>query len=308
MMGVHSTFFVPAKVRLAAAGAECAGTGRRQCAAGDRHVSRRFSWEHCCAGLLAGNSNTSWIAAVLLLVALIGFASSLGIPKAQAVAPGQRLDQIRGPRRWIICAPRASLVPCSCPSWACRGSGSSEPCCWCSCPRTATTFLHGDESLVTVTIAMAFWLLAWVWDRCWWRAAVRQTSGNRPGAFWLHRPDAVRRGLGQQLARRTWIRQVLLTARALLHLPGGADSVRHCRRRRVRRLFRRTAECAGAAALAPGSARPRHRRQQHFECAGVMVAAAVLAAVGLAKGLSVAAANFARGAERTRQWRSISTA
>ncbi len=56
------------------------------------------------------------------------------------VAPVSIWTGIHGLRRWTICAPRASRVPCCFRCWEYRGSGSMAPWCWYSCRCTATAF------------------------------------------------------------------------------------------------------------------------------------------------------------------------
>src|SRR6266446_6644942 len=104
------------------------------------------------AGLLAGHSNTTWIEASLVLIAIVGFLISLAIPKSEAVSPGQRLDwnpwtstldNLRAARE-----SRSVLLSVLGMSWF-----------WfygalvlVQLPLYCHNVLHGDESLVTITI------------------------------------------------------------------------------------------------------------------------------------------------------------
>lgn len=91
MMGMHSTFFAPAKYGLLP-----------QVLENDELIGGNAMLETgtflaillgtVAAGLLAGHANNAWIAAALFTVAVLGFAVSLAIPAAPAVAPDQRLD------------------------------------------------------------------------------------------------------------------------------------------------------------------------------------------------------------------------
>jgi 1-acyl-sn-glycerol-3-phosphate acyltransferase len=282
MMGVHSTFFAPAKYGLLpqVLNAQELVGGNALLETG---TFLAILMGTLCAGLLAGNSNTSWIAAALLLVAVIGFASSLGIPKAQAVAPGQRLDwnpwtstldNLRAARE-----SRPVLLSILGMSWF-----------WffgalllVQLPLYCHNVLHGDESLVTVTIAM-FAIGVAVGSLLCERLSGRQVEiGLVPFG-----------SIGLTLFAVDWViatprvdSQVLLTAGALLHLPGG-----------VRTLFDIAAVGVfGGFFVVPLNAlvQQRSRPEALARVIGAnsilnalfMVAAAVLAAVGLAKGLSV---------------------
>ena len=138
MMGVHSTFFAPAKYGLlpqVLSAAELVG-GNAMLETG---TFLAILLGTLAGGVLAGHSNTAWIAGALVFIACIGFATSLAIPWPRPSHPRSGWIGILGHRRWITCAPRATRVPCSCPFWACPGFGSSAPWCSCSCRCTATT-------------------------------------------------------------------------------------------------------------------------------------------------------------------------
>jgi 1-acyl-sn-glycerol-3-phosphate acyltransferase len=151
MMGVHSTFFAPAKYGLLPqvldAGELIGGNALLETGTFLAILLGTLS-----AGLLAGHSNTTWIEASLVLIAVAGFLTSLAIPKSEAVSPGQRLDwnpwtstldNLRAARE-----SRAVLLSVLGMSWF-----------WfygalvlVQLPLYCLNVLHGDESLVTVTI------------------------------------------------------------------------------------------------------------------------------------------------------------
>jgi MFS family permease len=151
MMGVHSTFFAPAKYGILPQvldGGELVG-GNALLESG---TFLAILLGTLVAGLLAGHGNTTWIVASLLIIAAAGFLASLAIPKCEAVSPGQRLDwnpwtstldNIRAARE-----SRAVLLSVLGMSWF-----------WfygalvlVQLPLYCHNVLHGDESLVTVTI------------------------------------------------------------------------------------------------------------------------------------------------------------
>jgi len=151
MMGVHSTLFAPAKYGLLPqvldAGELVGGNALLESG-----TFLAILLGTLVAGLLAGHSNTTWIVASLLIIAVAGFLASLAIPKCEAVSPGQRLDwnpwtstldNIRAARE-----SRAVLLSVLGMSWF-----------WfygalvlVQLPLYCHNVLHGDESLVTVTI------------------------------------------------------------------------------------------------------------------------------------------------------------
>jgi 1-acyl-sn-glycerol-3-phosphate acyltransferase len=153
MMGVHSTFFAPAKYGLLPQ-----VLNERELIGGNAMLETgtflAILLGTLLAGLLAGHANSSWIAGSLVLVALIGFATSLAIPKAQAVAPNQRLDwnpwtstldNLRAARR-----SRTVLLSVLGMSWFWFFGALILT----QLPLYCQKVLHGDESLVTVTIVM----------------------------------------------------------------------------------------------------------------------------------------------------------
>ena len=106
------------------------------------------------AGLLAGHANTAWIAASLFAVALVGFGVSLAIPKSVAVAPQQpldwnpitsTLDNLRAARE-----SRSVLLSVLGMSWFWFFGAVILT----QLPQYCHDVLHGDESLVTITILM----------------------------------------------------------------------------------------------------------------------------------------------------------
>src|SRR5580704_7127487 len=151
MMGVHSTFFAPAKYGLLPqvldAGELIGGN-----AILETGTFLAILLGTLAAGLLAGHSNSTWIEASLVIIAVAGFLSSLAIPKSAAVSPGQRLDwnpwtstldNLRAARE-----SRAVLLSVLGMSWF-----------WfygalvlVQLPLYCHNVLHGDESLVTITI------------------------------------------------------------------------------------------------------------------------------------------------------------
>jgi len=151
MMGVHSTFFAPAKYGLLpqvlAAGELIGGNAMLETG-----TFLAILLGTLTAGLLAGQGNSSWIEASLVLIAMVGFAASLAIPKSAAVSPGQQLDwnpwtstldNLRAARE-----SRSVLLSVLGMSWF-----------WfygalvlVQLPLYCHTVLHGDETLVTVTI------------------------------------------------------------------------------------------------------------------------------------------------------------
>jgi 1-acyl-sn-glycerol-3-phosphate acyltransferase len=151
MMGVHSTFFAPAKYGLLPevldAGELIGGNAMLETG-----TFLAILLGTLAAGVLAGHSNTTWIEASLVLVAIVGFLTSLAIPKSVAVSPGQRLDL----NPWTSTldnlhaarASRAVLLSVLGMSWF-----------WfygalvlVQLPLYCHNVLHGDESLVTITI------------------------------------------------------------------------------------------------------------------------------------------------------------
>src|SRR3984957_16427526 len=91
MMGVHSTFFAPAKYGLLPqvldAGELVGGNAMLESG-----TFLAILLGMMAAGMLAGHGNTTWIEASLVIIAAAGFLISLAIPKSQAVSSGQRLD------------------------------------------------------------------------------------------------------------------------------------------------------------------------------------------------------------------------
>jgi 1-acyl-sn-glycerol-3-phosphate acyltransferase len=151
MMGVHSTFFAPAKYGLLPQVLDA-----RELVGGNAILETgtflAILLGTMAAGLLAGHSNTTWIEASLVIIAVVGFLTSLAIPKSEAVSPGQRLDwnpwtstldNLRAARE-----SRSVLLSVLGMSWF-----------WfygalvlVQLPLYCHNVLHGDESLVTITI------------------------------------------------------------------------------------------------------------------------------------------------------------
>jgi 1-acyl-sn-glycerol-3-phosphate acyltransferase len=282
MMGVHSTFFAPAKYGLLpeVLSAEELVGGNALLETG---TFLAILLGTLAAGLLAGHSNTSWIAAGLLLIAVLGFAASLAIPKSQAVAPGQHLDwnpwtstldNLRAARE-----SRTVFLSILGMSWF-----------WffgalvlVQLPLYCHNVLHGDESLVTLTIAM-FAVGVGVGSLLCERLSGRQVEiGLVPFG-----------SIGLTLFAVDWViatprvdPHVLLTAHALLALPGGIRTL----------LDIAAVGVFGGFFVVPLNAlvQQRSRPQALARVIGAnsilnalfMVAAAALAAVGLARGLTV---------------------
>jgi 1-acyl-sn-glycerol-3-phosphate acyltransferase len=282
MMGVHSSFFAPAKYGLLpeVLNAEELVGGNALLETG---TFLAILLGTLAAGLLAGHSNTSWIAAGLVLIALLGFVSSLAIPKSQAVAPGQHLDwnpwtstldNLRAARE-----SRTVFLSILGMSWF-----------WffgalvlVQLPLYCHNVLHGDESLVTLTIAM-FAVGVGVGSLLCERLSGRQVEiGLVPFG-----------SIGLTLFAVDWViatprldAHVLLTAHALLALPGGIRTL----------LDIAAVGVFGGFFVVPLNAlvQQRSRPQALARVIGAnsilnalfMVAAAALAAVGLARGLTV---------------------
>jgi 1-acyl-sn-glycerol-3-phosphate acyltransferase len=153
MMGAHSTFFAPAKYGLLpqVLSAEELVGGNAMLETGTFLAILAGT---LIAGLLAGHANTAWIAASLFVVALFGFGVSLAIPKSVAVAPQQRLDwnpisstldNLRAARE-----SRSVLLSVLGMSWFWFFGAVILT----QLPQYCHDVLHGDESLVTITILM----------------------------------------------------------------------------------------------------------------------------------------------------------
>jgi 1-acyl-sn-glycerol-3-phosphate acyltransferase len=282
MMGVHSTFFAPAKYGLLpqVLDAQELICGNAMLETG---TFLAILLGTLVAGLLAGNANTSWIAASLFLVAVLGFATSLGIPKSAAVAPHQRLDwnpwtstldNLRAARE-----SRAVLLSILGMSWFWFFGALLLT----QLPLYCHDVLHGDESLVTTTIVM-FSVGVGVGSLLCERLSGRQVEiGLVPFG-----------SIGLSLFAVDWVMatphvdpHVILTARALAAMPGG-----------LRTLFDIAAVgIFGGFFVVPLNAlvQQRSRPEALARVIGAnsilnavfMVAAAILAGIGLQRGLSV---------------------
>jgi 1-acyl-sn-glycerol-3-phosphate acyltransferase len=282
MMGVHSTFFAPAKYGLLPQvlnASELVGGN----AILESGTFLAILLGILTAGLLAGHSNTTWIEASLVIIAIVGFLTSLGIPKSEAVSPGQpldwnpwtsTLDNLRAARE-----SRSVLLSVLGMSWF-----------WfygalllVQLPLYCHNVLHGDESLVTITIA-AFSIGVGVGSLLCEQLSGRQVEiGLVPFG-----------SIGLTVFAVDWVlasprvdSQVLLNLQGLLALHGG-----------MRTLFDIAATGVfGGFFVVPLNAlvQQRSRPQALARVIGAnsilnalfMVAAAVLGAVGLAKGLTV---------------------
>jgi 1-acyl-sn-glycerol-3-phosphate acyltransferase len=282
MMGVHSTFFAPAKYGLLPqvldAGELIGGNALLETG-----TFLAILLGTLAAGLLAGEANTPWIEASLVFVAIVGFLTSLAIPKSEAVSPGQRLDwnpwtstvdNLRAARE-----SRSVLLSVLGLSWF-----------WfygvlvlVQLPLYCHRELHGEESLVTITIAV-FSVGVGVGSLLCERLSGRQVEiGLVPFG-----------SIGLTVFAVDWVvasprvdSHTLLNLHGLLALHGG-----------VRTLFDIAAiGMFGGFFVVPLNAlvQQRSRPQALARVIGAnsilnalfMVAAAVLGAVGLARGLSV---------------------
>ena len=282
MMGVHSTFFAPAKYGLLPQ-----VLSNRELVGGNAMLETgtflAILLGTLAAGLLAGHSNTSWIAASLVVVALMGLATSLAIPNAAAVSPNQALDwnpitstldNLRAARE-----SRTVLLSVLGMSWF-----------WfygalvlVQLPLYCHSVLHGDESLVTLTIVM-FSVGVGVGSLLCERLSGRQVEiGLVPFG-----------SIGLTLFAVDWVwssphpdGSVLITAHTLLGTHGG-----------IRTLFDIAAiGVFGGFFVVPLNALVQQRSRpaalarvigaNSILNAVFMVAAALLAAVGLARGLTV---------------------
>src|ERR1700719_4462596 len=282
MMGVHSTFFAPAKYGLLPQvldASELVGGN----AILETGTFLAILLGTLAAGLLAGHSNTTWIEASLVIIAVAGFLASLAIPKSAAVSPGQRLDwnpwtstldNLRAARE-----SRAVLLSVLGMSWF-----------WfygalvlVQLPLYCHNVLHGDESLVTVTI-VAFSIGVGVGSLLCERLSGRRVEiGLVPFG-----------SIGLTVFAIDWVMasprvdpNALLNLHGLLTLHGG-----------VRTLFDIAAiGVFGGFFVVPLNAlvQQRSRPQALARVIGAnsilnalfMVAAALLGAVGLSKGLTV---------------------
>jgi 1-acyl-sn-glycerol-3-phosphate acyltransferase len=151
MMGLHSTFFAPAKYGLLPEVLDS-----RELIGGNAMLETgtflAILLGTLGAGLLAGHGNETWIAASLVLVAVAGYASSLAIPRSVAVSPTQRLD-------WNPWTSTVDNIRAARESRTVFLSVLGLSWFWfygalvlVQLPLYCRQVLHGDESLVTVTI------------------------------------------------------------------------------------------------------------------------------------------------------------
>jgi 1-acyl-sn-glycerol-3-phosphate acyltransferase len=282
MMGVHSTFFAPAKYGLLpqVLNAQELIGGNALLETG---TFLAILLGTLAAGLLAGNANTSWIAGALFLVAILGFAMSLAIPRSPSVAPHQRLDlNLWTSTRENLRAARESrpvLLSILGMSWFWFFGALLLT----QLPLYCHDVLHGDESLVTTTLVM-FSVGVGVGSLLCERLSGRQVEiGLVPFG-----------SIGLTLFALDWViatprvdPDTILSTRALLSLPGG-----------IRTLFDIAAVGVfGGFFVVPLNAlvQQRSRPEALARVIGAnsilnavfMVAAALLAAVGLHRGLSV---------------------
>jgi 1-acyl-sn-glycerol-3-phosphate acyltransferase len=151
LMGAHSTFFAPAKYGLLPEVLDA-----RELVGGNAILETStflaILFGSLTAGLLAGHANAAWMETSLVLIAVAGFLASLAIPKSEAVSSGRRLDwnpwtsaldNLRASRE-----SRAVLLSVLGMSWF-----------WfygtfvlVQLPPYCRAVLHGDEFLVTIII------------------------------------------------------------------------------------------------------------------------------------------------------------
>lgn len=282
MMGAHSTFFAPAKYGLLpqVLSAEELVGGNAMLETGTFLAILAGT---LIAGLLADHANTAWIALSLFAVALFGFGVSLAIPKSVAVAPLQRLDwnpisstldNLRAARE-----SRSVLLSVLGMSWFWFFGAVILT----QLPQYCHDVLHGDESLVTITILMFSVGIA-IGSLLCERLSGRQVEiGLVPFG-----------SIGLTLFAIDWVMatpkidsMTVVSVHTLVTTPGG-----------LRTLFDIAAiGVFGGFFIVPLNAlvQQRSRPEALARVIGAnsilnalfMVAAAVLAAVGLAKGLSV---------------------
>lgn len=282
LMGMHSTFFAPAKYGLLPQVLNAEElVGGNALLEGGTFISILLGT--LVAGVLAGHANTAWIGGGLLAIALLGFAASLGIPKSTAVAPQQRLDfnlwtstldNLRAARET-----RAVLLAVLGMSWFWFFGALILT----TLPLYCRNVLHGDESLVTLTLVL-FTVGVGAGSLVCERLSGRQVEiGLVPFG-----------SIGLTLFAVDWViatphgdAHVLMTARTLIEARGG-----------VRTLFDLAAVGVfGGFFIVPLNSlvQQRARPQALARVIGAnsilnalfMVAAAVMGAVDLARGLSV---------------------
>ncbi len=282
MMGVHSTFFAPAKYGLLpqVLNAEELVGGNAMLETG---TFLAILLGTLVAGVLAGHANTSWIAASLVAIALLGFGASLGIPKSVAVAPGQRLDfnpltssldNLRAARQ-----SRSVLLSVLGMSWFWFFGALVLT----QLPLYCHNVLHGDESLVTITIVM-FSVGVGVGSLLCERLSGRQVEiGLVPFG-----------SIGLTLIAVDWViatphadANVVLTARSLIAMHGGVRTLADIAAVGVFGGFFIVPLNALVQQRSPPQALARVIGANSILNAVFMVAAAVVGAVGLARGLRV---------------------
>ncbi len=282
MMGVHSTFFAPAKYGLLpqVLDAEELVGGNAMLETG---TFLAILLGTMVAGILAGHANTSWIAGGLVAIALLGFAASLAIPTSAAVAPGQpldfnpwtsTLDNLRAARR-----SRAVLLSVLGMSWFWFFGALVLT----QLPLYCHNVLHGDESLVTLTIVM-FSVGVGIGSLLCERLSGRQVEiGLVPFG-----------SIGLTLFALDWVMatphvdgDVLLTARTLIAMHGGVRTLFDIAAVGVFGGFFIVPLNALVQQRSPPEALARVIGANSILNALFMVAAAVVGAAGLARGLRV---------------------
>jgi 1-acyl-sn-glycerol-3-phosphate acyltransferase len=282
MMGVHSTFFAPAKYGLLpqVLNAEELVGGNAMLETG---TFLAILLGTLVAGVLAGHANTSWIAGGLVAIAVLGFATSLAIPKSSAVAPNQSLDfnpwtstldNLRAARH-----SRSVLLSVLGMSWFWFFGALVLT----QLPLYCHNVLHGDESLVTITLVM-FSVGVGIGSLLCERLSGRQVEiGLVPFG-----------SIGLTLFAVDWViatphvdARVLLTARTLIEMHGGVRTLFDIAALGVFGGFFIVPLNALVQQRSPPEALARVIGANSILNAVFMVAAAVMGAVGLARGLSV---------------------
>jgi 1-acyl-sn-glycerol-3-phosphate acyltransferase len=282
MMGVHSTFFAPAKYGLLPQvlnDAELVGGN----ALLETGTFLAILLGTLSAGILAGHANSAWIAAALFLVALIGFGVSLAIPKAPAVAPDQHLDLNPITSTWdnlrAAGESRSVLLSVLGMSWFWFFGAVVLT----QLPQYCHDVLHGDESIVTVSIVM-FSVGVGVGSLLCEKLSGRQVEiGLVPFG-----------SIGLTLFAVDWViatpkvpAGMVVSARLLTQLPGGLHTL----------IDLALIGVFGGFFIVPLNAlvQQRSRPQALARVIGAnsilnalfMVAAAIISAVGLARGLTI---------------------
>ena len=153
MMGVHSTFFAPAKYGLlpqVLLDSELIGGN----ALLEMGTFLAILLGTLAAGLLAAHGDLNWITGSLLGIAVVGFVVSLAMPRSTPIAPEQRLD-------WNLWTSSIDNIRAARESRSVFLSILGLSWFWffgalvlVQLPLYCKTVLHGGASLVTLTLVM----------------------------------------------------------------------------------------------------------------------------------------------------------